>query len=79
TDIDIAKVRYNADAEIEASITENKKVSRFNFTKALDELCMNKYLGVPIFLLMMYLLFLFSITLGGAIQPMFDDLSHAIF
>ncbi|ABO47523.1 Fe(2+) transporter permease subunit FeoB [Francisella tularensis] len=79
TDIDIAKVRYNAVAEIVASITENKKVSRFNFTKALDALCMNKYLGVPIFLLMMYLMFLFSITLGGAIQPMFDDLSHAIF
>ncbi|OEZ33410.1 ferrous iron transporter B [Francisella endosymbiont of Amblyomma maculatum] len=77
--IDVVKIRYNAVAEIVASITENKKVSRFNFTKTLDALCMNKYLGVLIFLLMMYLMFLFSITLGGAIQPMFDDLSHAIF
>ncbi|MDE5037841.1 ferrous iron transport protein B, partial [Francisella tularensis subsp. holarctica] len=69
----------NAVAEIVAIITENNKVSRFNFNKALDALCMNKYLCVPIFLLMMYLMFLFSITLGVAIQPMFVDLSHAIF
>ncbi|MED7819152.1 MULTISPECIES: Fe(2+) transporter permease subunit FeoB [unclassified Francisella] len=77
--IDIAKLRHQAVAEIVNITTESKKVSRINLTKILDAICMNKYLGVPVFLLMMYLMFLFSITLGGAIQPMFDDLSHAIF
>ncbi|QIV93877.1 Fe(2+) transporter permease subunit FeoB [Allofrancisella frigidaquae] len=78
-DSDLAKARYKAVADIIETAVETKKISRFNATKALDALCMNKYLGVPIFLFMMYLMFLFSITLGGAIQPMFDDLSHAVF
>lgn len=77
--IDIAKLRYKAVADIIEQNTESKKVSSINFTKILDAICMNKYLGVPIFLFMMYLMFLFSITLGGAVQPLFDDLSHAIF
>ncbi|AIT09643.1 ferrous iron transporter B [Candidatus Francisella endociliophora] len=77
--IDIAKLRYKAVSKIIQNTVETKKVSNLNFTKILDAICMNKYLGVPIFLFMMYLMFLFSITLGGAIQPMFDDLSHAIF
>lgn len=77
--IDIAKLRYNAVTDIVSKITETKKVSHFNFTKALDALCMNRFLGVPIFLLMMYLMFLFSITLGAAVQPFFDDFSSAIF
>ncbi|GAB4224028.1 MAG: Fe(2+) transporter permease subunit FeoB [Francisella sp.] len=77
--VDVAKIRYEAIADIVTSVVESNQVSNFNLTKVLDSLCMNKYLGVPIFLFMMYLMFLFSITLGGAIQPMFDDLSHAIF
>lgn len=77
--IDIAKLRYKAVADIIEQNIQSKKVSSINFTKILDAICMNKYLGVPIFLFMMYLMFLFSITLGGAVQPLFDDLSHAIF
>ncbi|MBD2809138.1 hypothetical protein IDZ49_10260 [Francisella tularensis] len=40
---------------------------------------MNKYLVLPICLLMMYVMFLFLISLVVEIQPMYDDLSHAIF
>ena len=76
---DIAKARHKAVKDVVLEVSEQRKVSKFNFTKVLDALCMNKYLGVPIFLFIMYLMFLFSITLGGAIQPLFDDLSHAIF
>ncbi len=76
---DIAKARHKAVKDVVNEVSEQRKVSKFNFTKVLDALCMNKYLGVPIFLFIMYLMFLFSITLGGAIQPLFDDLSHAIF
>lgn len=76
---DIAKSRYQAVADIVSVSTENKKVSRINLTKTFDAICMNKYLGVPVFLLMMYLMFLFSITLGAAVQPLFDDFSSAIF
>ncbi|QLE79142.1 Fe(2+) transporter permease subunit FeoB [Francisella sp. Scap27] len=76
---DVGKVRHKAVKDILNEVVEYKKVSKFNFTEILDAICMNKYLGVPIFLFIMYLMFLFSITLGGAVQPLFDDLSHAIF
>lgn len=79
TKIDITKARHKTVKNIVAAVSEQGKVSRFNFTKILDAVFMNKYLGVPIFLFIMYLMFLFSITLGGAIQPLFEDLSHAIF
>lgn len=78
-DIDMAKARYAAVKDVLNEVVEYKKVSQFNLTKALDAICMSKYLGVPIFLFIMYLMFLFSITLGGAVQPLFDDLSHSIF
>ena len=77
--IDIAKSKYQAINDILTETTGSKKVSRINITKMLDALCMNRFLGVPIFLLMMYLMFLFSITLGAAVQPLFDDFSNAIF
>ncbi|AXA33062.1 Fe(2+) transporter permease subunit FeoB [Francisella adeliensis] len=76
---EVGKVRHKTVKDILNEVVEYKKVSKFNFTEILDAICMNKYLGVPIFLFIMYLMFLFSITLGGAVQPLFDDLSHSIF
>jgi ferrous iron transport protein B len=76
---EVDKVRHKAVKDILSEVVEYKKVSKLNFTEILDAICMNKYLGVPIFLFIMYLMFLFSITLGGAVQPLFDDLSHSIF
>ena len=48
-------------------------------TDSLDKLFLNKYLGLPIFLLIMYLMFEFSMTFGSALQPLFDDGSKVLF
>lgn len=45
----------------------------------LDRLVMNRWLGLPVFLLVMYLMFFLAINLGGALQPLFDLGSAAIF
>ncbi len=45
----------------------------------LDKLSLNRWLGIPIFLLIMYLMFEFSITIGGILQPLFDGGSRVIF
>lgn len=45
----------------------------------LDRLTMNRWLGLPIFLLVMYLMFFLAINLGGALQPLFDLGSAALF
>ncbi|MEN5017209.1 Fe(2+) transporter permease subunit FeoB [Erwinia sp. Eh17-17] len=49
------------------------------FSQRLDQLTMNRWLGVPLFLLVMYLMFFLAINLGGALQPLFDLGSAAIF
>ena len=40
---------------------------------------LNRFLGLPIFLFVMYLMFLLAINIGGALQPLFDVGSVALF
>lgn len=49
------------------------------FTSRLDRIILNRWLGIPIFLLVMYTLFLFAINVGGAFQDFFDIGSTAVF
>ena len=49
------------------------------FTARIDRIILNRWLGIPIFLLVMYTLFLFAINVGGAFQDFFDIGSTALF
>ncbi|MFC4892252.1 Fe(2+) transporter permease subunit FeoB [Pseudofrancisella aestuarii] len=76
----IPEVRYHVVDEIlkeavKYTVSESKK----SITHILDAVCMNRFLGVPIFLMMMYLMFFFSITFGSAVQPVFDDFTASVF
>jgi len=75
----LAGDRYKASRDLVTQSTANQKTVKHKATEIIDSLCMHKYLGILIFLLMMYLLFEFSITLGGALQPLFSDISNLIF
>jgi ferrous iron transport protein B len=55
------------------------KAHHKTFTSSLDRIILNRFLGIPIFLLVMYTLFLFAINVGGALQDFFDIGSTAIF
>jgi len=48
-------------------------------TPSLDKILLNRYWGLPIFFFLIYLMFEISITLGGALQPIFDEGSSLIF
>jgi len=50
-----------------------------SLSQRLDQLVMNRWLGLPIFFLVMYLMFFLAINLGGALQSLFDIGSAAIF
>ncbi len=45
----------------------------------IDNLVLHPLLGIPVFLMMMYLLFMFAINVGGAFIDFFDILAGAIF
>ncbi len=49
------------------------------FSDKLDSVILHPATGTPIFLLMMYLLFMFAINVGGAFIDFFDILSGALF
>lgn len=78
-DVALASQRYRNIAEINMAVQTPFKTSRAKLTQWIDAIALNRLLGVPIFLLVMYLMFEFAITLGGALQPLFDDSSRTIF
>lgn len=77
-DLLIADARYRW---IQATLKQSIKKQTHNktFTSSIDRFILNRWLGIPIFLLVMYSLFLFAINVGGAFQDFFDIGSTAIF
>ena len=76
----IPETRYGiVDDILESTVSYTASKSRLNVTQFLDSMCMNRFLGIPIFLMMMYLMFFFSITFGAAVQPLFDDFTASVF
>nr|WP_314266556.1 Fe(2+) transporter permease subunit FeoB [uncultured Moellerella sp.] len=75
----IADARYQAIASIcDKSITSISNGPN-KLTQAIDNIVLNRWLGVPIFLFIMYLMFVLAINIGGALQPLFEGGSAAIF
>jgi ferrous iron transport protein B len=78
-DIHIADARYgHAHALAQQVISEPGKVGR-TLTDQIDKLVLNRWFGVPIFLVVMYLMFMFTINIGGAFIDFFDIAAGAIF
>src|SRR5579883_2570886 len=78
-DILIAETRYQFIQHIlQQCLTRGKEI-KTTWTSYIDNIVLNRILGIPIFLAMMYLLFLFSLNIGGAFQDFFDIGSQTIF
>jgi len=78
-DILLADARYHRIQEvIEQCLTRQTKQNS-GWSVSLDKLVLNRVLGIPIFLLIMYSLFFFAIKVGGVLQDCFDWASNAIF
>jgi len=45
----------------------------------IDNVVLHRWFGVPVFLFVMYLMFMFTINLGGAFVDFFDGLGNALF
>ena len=75
----IADARYQCIAAICDTVSNSLTAEPSRFTAAMDKIILNRLLGLPIFLLVMYVMFLFAINIGGAMAPIFDAGSVAIF
>ncbi|TQI77729.1 ferrous iron transport protein B [Serratia fonticola] len=75
----IADARYQSISSICDAVSNSQQALPNRLTEKLDKVILNRWLGMPIFLLVMYLMFLLAINIGGALQPFFELGSAAIF
>ncbi len=75
----IADARYQCIAAICDAVSNSLTAEPHRLTAMLDKIILNRFLGLPVFMLVMYLMFLLAINIGGALQPIFDGGSAAIF
>lgn len=78
-DIRVADARYGLANHIARQAVKVSGQARRDLTERIDRVVLNRMLGIPIFLALMYLMFLFTINLGGAFIDFFDQAAGALF
>jgi ferrous iron transport protein B len=78
-DILIADRRYGVARQVAREIMRHETGQSRTSSDRLDAIILHRWLGVPIFLFIMYLMFTFTINIGGAFIDFFDILAGAIF
>lgn len=77
-DILAADARYGFVNELtQKSVCKLNEVSRHS-SELIDRIVLNRFLGIPIFLLVMYTMFMFTINIGSAFIDFFDQSVGAI-
>ncbi|MGR8942481.1 MAG: ferrous iron transport protein B, partial [Gammaproteobacteria bacterium] len=77
-DILAADARYGFVNELtQAAVCKQNEVSRHTSEK-IDSIVLNRFLGIPIFLLVMYAMFMFTINIGSAFVDFFDQAAAAL-
>lgn len=71
-DLIIADSRYRWIQHVMAEVLEQGDRLATTVSDRIDRIVLNRWLGIPIFLAVMYLVFLISINLGGAFIDFFD-------
>ena len=78
-DIMVADARYGLANQLAAAAVHHSGRASRDLTERIDRIVLNRVLGIPIFLLMMYLMFMFTINIGGAFIDFFDQFFGAVF
>lgn len=78
-DVLIADARYDFIASATKSVVRQVAAARTEIGRAIDSVALNRWLGIPIFLGIMYILFWLTQVVGGCFIDFFDILGDAIF
>ncbi|MCX8018487.1 MAG: ferrous iron transporter B, partial [Rhodocyclaceae bacterium] len=78
-DVALAAARYALAGQWVAAAVDTTGERGRDVTAALDRVVLHRLLGLPIFLGVMYLMFMFTIRLGGAFIDFFDQAAGALF
>jgi ferrous iron transport protein B len=78
-DLLLANARYQEIHDLTVSLQKKSSDASEYFTARLDRIVLHRFWALPIFLSLMYLMFLFAINLGGVFQDFFDISTDTIF
>lgn len=78
-DILIADTRFGMVHSISRQVKSNQPSKQKHISQLIDKIVLNRFLGLPIFLMAMYAMFVFAINIGGVFQACFDQLSELLF
>ena len=78
-DISLADARYGFVNEVVDGTVKRKGEVKRSISDKIDRVVLNRMLGIPIFLIAMHLMFMFTINIGGSLIDAFDIVSGAIF
>jgi ferrous iron transport protein B len=78
-DILIAKARYETIHQWLKVLNLPPISFKHPLTEKIDKVVLHRYLGIPVFLLVMYSLFVFAIHIGGLLTPFFEIMANTVF
>ena len=78
-DILIADSRYGFINTLTTDTLDQPSKAGHSLSDKIDKIILNRFLGIPIFFGIMYLMFTFTIKLGRAFKPFFNEIAQAIF
>jgi ferrous iron transport protein B len=78
-DILIADTRYHHAHTLAQTVVRNRGRITRTLSDRIDHVVLGRWTGIPLFLVIMYLMFLFTIDIGGAFVDFFDSAANALF
>ena len=78
-DLQLADIRYGHIHLWASQASQQKGKLTVAQSEWLDRLLLNRWIGIPFFLLVMYLMFMFAIKVGSAFIDFFDIMGGALF
>jgi ferrous iron transport protein B len=78
-DMIIADGRYGFIHGLARDVTKGSDKARKTISDSIDKVVLNRMMGIPIFFLVMYLVFAITINVGGPFIDFFDGLCGTIF
>ena len=78
-DVVIADGRYGFINGLSKDVVKRTAQVRRTVSDAIDKVVLNRFLGIPLFLVVMYLMFIITTNVGGAFIDFFDILFGTIF
>jgi ferrous iron transport protein B len=78
-DIYIADTRYGHAHAISQNVMQMRGRVQKTLSDRIDKVVLSRYFGIPVFLGVMYLMFMFAINIGGAFIDFFDGVAGALF